>query len=531
MPPKTPTPYLTIALAALLVVLHGCQWMFWLDSTVLSLDRANVNLLSFFANPFLHGNPLHLLATVVFLVICGGLFETRIGFRFTLAVFVIGSYIGVLFWLVLGRADSDPLIGSSAGVTALAIAATLYRPSNTGILAAALYILSQMFLAPVVDFTTTSWPLHFGGSIVGLVAFGVAWHYQLGMSGGGQSMRAPLGGLLKRGDRPLTSVRTKAELQAEVQAAVANSALSSREDRTTQLHAVGLDEMALKKAINANQGDIDAHCQLLEIYFVKNRSAEAGAQGKRLIRMLCEAGEEGRAYEFYHRLVEKFGPQSLNTSQLASLARNRLEAGDWSAAAPLLEEFRRIEPMHVMLPDLVCRLARLMVQHLGQESDVSRIWLENVFTDYPAHPSTIKLRAELGIDTKTMKAFMPLEGKDIVVAIQAGEYETAAEMLLDNNKLVDDVEPMLLYRLALQIVKSQKTLAQGVMILELTVRAHLTDANTPNLIYELIVLYRNRMEKAGRARQWYEFLKDRWPQSQAARQAREIMEKASSKPG
>lgn len=105
----------------------------WVNASLLEISTFNLGLipaelgfLQLFSYQFLHGNILHLIGNVFFLVVCGFAVEAAIGHRLFLLFYLLSGLAGGLLHYALNASSYTPLIGASgaiSGVMAMYLAA------------------------------------------------------------------------------------------------------------------------------------------------------------------------------------------------------------------------------------------------------------------------------------------------------------------------------------------------------------------------------------------------------------------------
>jgi len=78
---------------------------------------AELSIGSLFSYQFLHGNFMHLLGNMVFLVVCGFAVEAAIGPALFISLYLISGAIGGLLFALLDMQSTQPLVGASASIS------------------------------------------------------------------------------------------------------------------------------------------------------------------------------------------------------------------------------------------------------------------------------------------------------------------------------------------------------------------------------------------------------------------------------
>jgi len=157
---------------------------------LLSWIALPLNALDFIYKPytiisyqFIHVYPFHLLGNMVLLYFFGNILENYIGNKKTLSLYlfggIMGAFVSMLICTFIPNADSSiPLVGASASVSAIAVAAAAMNPRHTIRMMfvgdVQIYILVLIFLVinifSVSNYLNLSGSLsHIGGAIMGYI--------------------------------------------------------------------------------------------------------------------------------------------------------------------------------------------------------------------------------------------------------------------------------------------------------------------------------------------------------------------------
>lgn len=147
--------------------------------------------LSLITYQFLHGNTLHLLSNLFFLVVCGFAVEASIGHRRFIAFYLLSGMAAGLIHLLLDRDAQDPLVGASGSISGvMAMYLVIFRMRQieffywftilVGYFRAPALVILPFYLGKelLLYFTSINsgiaFMAHFGGFIAGAGALGLA---------------------------------------------------------------------------------------------------------------------------------------------------------------------------------------------------------------------------------------------------------------------------------------------------------------------------------------------------------------------
>lgn len=535
-----------LAVPVFVLVMAGvfaAQFTGKLDSLPFALSKLEIDPLNLFLHGLFHGHLAHTLGNILFLLAFGWALETRFGAVAILALLVLGQIAGAFAWIYFGPSQPVYLLGSSAGVTAMACVYVLLELGQTQSLALAfVWGVHQAILAPSNDFATSSLVLHGGGAAAGLVVLlgYKAMNLESSLIRFEKNEKTPV--LPKRpgipgAARPTQAIDLNAGTTAQTKTnsasipakeAVKPTESSKSEPKTSGRKSVpisadgGTDEATLKSILESNPMDVEANIQLLDRHLRKSRQAEASFLGRRTVQLLIEQGDLGRAYECYRRIMERFGGFEIGSHQLMQLISHRLDLGDWPPCGAMIVHMVAIEPSNRHLPDEIARMIKLMMLHRGPHAEDTQRWIKRLEEQYPAHPAAKELRAAMDSRDEPFR-YDEVTPQTVNTLIEEKRFEEAVDALIDNDPLVAGFEPADLFRLVQSMWFRDETLPKAVILLELTVRSHLKHPMIPNLIVELISVYLSRLNRLDRAGEWRDFLLKRYPGTQAALQAREMV--------
>ncbi len=505
-----------------------------LDDLALSLDfLTGWRLVGHF---MVHASILQAIVSLVFLAVFGYGVERRLGPLYTLMVLVAGAAGGALLWLQFADEMSPPLVGPSAAISSLAfcyLVIAYNQPTRFGLIF--LWILSQFFFAQVDGYSTTHVVFHLGGAAIGLLLGFLSW--AIGM----RTTKSE-----SNSDRKVSPNKTKSSKKSrEIQLNSDNSSemVTSRYEIETEkiseislsptelgTSEMDLDLKALKRLIQKRPNDYGLRLELVKLHIGRDDKTSATYESRHAIQMLIDQKNEPIAYEFYELMSKTYGHFDLGSVLLARLAEDRITVGDPAQSVGLVEELRHIDPTNRHLPDFMGRMIRLLSVARGVEALETQKWVKRLKNQYPAHPVTKELLKDLGQDqaeqtgeTSTANE-MTMTFDDVSRLIHERRLEEATDAITANDALARDFDPLVLYGIAMKLLRKNSSLPKAVILLEITVRAHLDHPNTPNLILELMTVYLTQLNKVNRARQWRNFLIERWPHEQAAATAREMMD-------
>ena len=555
---RSSVPFFTVLLALVFGVIHVMQWSGTVNTANYVLHIGDVSLQAFVIHPYLHGNPYHLLSAIAFLGIFCWYLEGRMGIPYAALAWILGTISGALAWLLYAPVASEPLIGSTGGITCMAIAYLVMGDNRSFSLGPVLlWGVALLFFIPVQGFSTTPWIVVVVTAIVGLLYGFVSMFLLYGREEEVELLKSKLGAT---GSQSLESddQRIMARLSEAVAASNFNGSKGSIviEDESTEQSGNGSrdvsdlttsdlmmeGEAVLLSLLDSNPENIEARCQLVELYINKKKKQDAEIEGRSLIKLLIDQGVNSRAYKYYRAVVDQFGDMDISANLIGGLLKNRLTAGDIDPSEELLEKLMRVEPSNRLIPDYLAQYVRLLARSNGPNDRHTVTWLKRLTDEYPAHPSTQKLLSGLkaeeiessnggnggdGGNGKDTSSALPQDSGVFSIdhvrkAIKQKHLEEAVDILIDQTEMVRQFDPLILYGVTLDLLQKPETISKGVVLLELTIRAHIKHPNTPNLIVELVSVYISNLKKPERARQWYQFLSKRWPNSPATLRAKEL---------
>ncbi len=550
---RSSIPIFTVLLALVFGVIHAMQWSGTVDTVTYALYIGDVSLQAFIIHPYLHGNPYHLLSAIAFLGVFCWYLEGRMGVPYAALAWILGTVSGALAWLLFAPVTSDPLIGSTGGITCMAIAYLVLGDNRSFALGPVLlWGIALLFFVPVQGFATTPWIVVVVSAIVGML-YGIFSMFLLYgreeevellkskfASGEAQSAENDDQRIMARLSEAVAASNSNGS-QASIVIEEDSQELSGNRNRdvndltTSDLMMEG--EAVLLSLLDSNPENVEARCQLVELYINKKKKQDAEIEGRSLIKLLIDQGVNSRAYKYYRAIVDQFGDMEISANLIGGLLKNRLTAGDIDPSEELLEKLMRVEPSNRLIPDYLAQYVRLLARSNGPNDRHTVTWLKRLTDEYPAHPSTQKLLGELntgeietvnGDNGKDSSSPLSLQDSGVFSidhvrkAIKQKHLEEAVDILIDQTEMVRQFDPLILYGVTLDLLQKPETISKGVVLLELTIRAHIKHPNTPNLIVELVSVYISNLKKPERARQWYQFLSKRWPNSPATMRAKEL---------
>ncbi len=154
----------------------------------------NLNPITLLSHQFLHGDVMHLLGNMTFLIICGFAVEAAIGAWFFLALYLASGIAGGLFFALFDLQSETPLVGASgaiSGVMAMYLAIFRLRKIDffywififagyfraPALLILPLYIGKEVFSFITNDESNVAFMAHAGGFICGGLLI-LAAHYK-----------------------------------------------------------------------------------------------------------------------------------------------------------------------------------------------------------------------------------------------------------------------------------------------------------------------------------------------------------------
>ncbi len=533
----------TIALEVILAVAFVLQAAGVLDPVALSLASNWVNPGRFLLHPFLHANILHLLVDLAFLLYLGWVVERDYGNALFLLVFFFSTYFGALLWVMLTGPHTAPFIGLTASITALVAINAIFKkwhPVAVGL--GAFWLIIQILLATMADFSTTGWPMMLSGVLTGTATWLLVVYEILTLPDPPEPRRTD-----EENER--LAVRSAKVPRRQQKRTTTNPFLEAhnglrkrRADTGSGLEMAGgddarriqgIDEKELLRVLDASPDDLDAQRQLLDLYIAKGNRSEAMALGRRVVPPLCEKNQVSVAYDYYSRMVQRFGAAEVGPRYMSLFVEDRLEVVELEAASDALEVLFRLDPTYRTLPDYITRLAELLMRHRGPRDEETEYWVKTAIDNYPNHPSTKKMKKAMQIQTAEMGVIELREEAEegepqrpadrVLELILDQQVKKAADLLLDDDALIAEIDPLVLFRLVGPLSENEDTVTQAIMLLEKTVRAHEETSSTPGLIVELIELYTEKVDLPERARQWRDYILQRWPESDAAEQVKNLI--------
>lgn len=508
-------PSLTISLAAIYLLAYLLVLVGVLDIEALSLDPGAPGAAAFFISPFLHGNLLHVLIVLAFFAVPAVSLERRVGSLGTFLLLAVANLMGSLAWVLVTPSEAPPLIGAVAGVTGLWAAYALFHPRS-----ALTYILLVLWAIAVkvgmpVDGFTSDALSQAGGGIAAGIGFGLFWRFGRGLpeapaaEDGLVSLIKRLGTSSEGGSRHREAFPGAQELPRRI-----------------------------RLALEADPENIIANQEALDHLLAKGQATgEIVKQGRLLVRLFFKRGDTASAFETYSRLQTRLGNFDLTPDELARLVADRLAKGEWFAADTVLVQLLRLDPANSRLSDFVQRLVRMVLIQRGVAAEPVKRWVAFLDAKYPAHPVTSAVHREMegtgsgltnGVELSTDTA-LPIipenaatpekheavsfedELETVRSLLESGETSSAATILSHNQSLIGQFDPFILYTVVEKLMASEDTRLKGVYLLELTIRGHLNHPNTPQLVGALIVLYANELRQPTLARQWLDYMTERWP--------------------
>lgn len=518
------------------------------DFLQLALDQDQLSIKTFLFCPFIHENFLHLALMMIFLAIPAADLESRLGPATVLILAVGGTYFGIITWLLIGSGYA--LIGAAALVNALWTTYLVLhvRQVSTWILVA-LWGGTVALGLPVDETTFDTAPLSLilGSSLWGaLVALDAIWRRKIPFA-------TDVLGLWPRVKRVFAHLFPAPEAGSPGTAAAA-----SLRENASRLSA------NLQQRLAASPDDLALNQQALDAMLAANASSpEIARQGRAVLRLLLRENKFVDAFDGWWRLSQRLGLFEVPPDDLIRMIKDRLAQNEWSQASELVLSLQKIDPHHVLLPDQMQNLIRLIAVQRGAQSEQAQRWLRTFETQYPKHPAIDTLRRELnsqgraeqagGIELSSDSQSAPLTSSNIqqnaaprpgssghiqtlksvsledeVQTVQdllyAGNTFQAAEILTKNQALIGQFDPLILYDAAQRLMASPQSRAKGVFLIELTVRGHLNHPNTPQLVAGLITAYCRDLSQPALARQWLGYMRERWPNDPALSEAQAIVD-------
>lgn len=547
-------PLATILLTLFLAMLQYLCAQGDLDPNAYQIQPQIIDLGRILFHQMVHNQWSDFGIAAAFLMIFGVFTERKVGALFTILPFFVGAWVSGAAWAFFASSDAAPLIGAWGGITALSLYFGLVtqHPASGGFLL--LWGVFQFFLvnysktmeSPVALFVAAlasgfimailvrSLGIEAGSSEEhpqkeAIRRYNVYSHppgsRQTGKTMAPETMTLPP--KTRNTTRPLSNtqpirmptapIRLEPETKPETKK-------KTTQPKVGKSGAVDPDEAVLHQALENNPNDIESRRILVEIYIKKGKKEEALDEGQRAMRLLCEDGQSTRAFMLYSQIQKTFGAFDVNALLLQNLLQDRLGASDVDPAIQFVSELIEVDPQNRHLPEYLSRLARVLVSRKGAESPITKEWVQYLFSSYPGHPLVVQLKTDLAdvVKDKTIQTKVTVE--EIEKKIKAKAYPEVAKSLIDNDDLISDMAPLPLYSVAQHLVENPSTLPQGVMLLELTIRRHLDHPSIPNLAAELVGVYFSKLHNLERARQWRDFMQERWPDSQANRQIREMIQ-------
>ena len=520
-----------------------------IDFLQLALDQEQVSALSFLFSPFVHENVLHILLMMLFLAVPAADLEPRLGSLALLGIALGGAYCGALAWLLIPSGYA--LIGAAGSVNACWTAyLVLHVRQPSAWLLFAFWAVALFLGMPVDDYTYAATPasLILGSSLWGaLIAFDAIWRRKVPFASDILSSWPKVKWLIAY------------LFPAERKTNPAPAAVVSARENATRLSA------SLMQRLSASPDDIALNQQVLEALMIAKASGgEIARQGRTTLHLLLRENQFADAFDLWWRLNQRLGFFEAPPDELIRLIKDRLAQNEWSQASELVISMQKVDPHHNLLPEQMQNLIRLIAVQRGPQSEQAQRWLRVFETQYPKHPMTETLRRELnnqgpsekggGIElsadgaagmalnsTTIQQNAAPRPGSsshiqnlqnisldDELQTVQdllyAGNIFQAAEILTKNQTLISQFDPLILYDAAQRLLANPQSRAKGVFLIELTVRGHLNHPNTPQLVTGLITAYCRDLAQPALARQWLGYMRERWPEDPALREAQTIVD-------
>jgi hypothetical protein len=280
-------------------------------------------------------------------------------------------------------------------------------------------------------------------------------------------------------------------------------------------------EPQLLEKIRNEPSNMAARMDLMDLYIEQDRKTEAAQLARTVIKTLVGINEHNRAYDLYRRLNASLGHVELGVRTLAGLVDQRLVMRDTDNALELFERLYGQDPNFNKIPDLICRLVRLLAAQRGGKDELTRHWYNEAIQRFSGCEETDRLIEDLGQSNADLGSVVTAEVVRTMIANH--QYSQAINSLLAETALVAQIDPLDLYPITRKLGESQNGAPKAAMIMELMVRAHLDHASTPMIVMELIDLYLTRLNKHDRAESWGKYVIKRWPQSQDAARVRELV--------
>ena len=349
----------------------------------------NISFLSLITSLFLHGSFLHLAFNMLFLWLVGVNIEDYWGRPLFISLYLIGGILAALFYALLNKGSSIPLIGASGAISALMgtfairfyktkirffyFFMILFRPfwgtfRLFAWFALGFWFAEQLFYAMITKGVTTgvAFFAHVGGFIFGLAAgFGMKF--------------------LKVEEKFLSG-----KIEKQIEIVSLNPKLEDAFTKRDNGDAEGAISL-LREVIKEEPLNSDARLELARSLFFLDKKNEASIEYETLLSQLYEKGERDRLLNIYLEVYEKnidylFSPKT--QFRIGSFLASK---EDYKKAVELLSLIVKHYPEDKLAPAALLKAGRIFLQKL-EEVSLGKGALEFLTKNYPDYSETAEAR-------------------------------------------------------------------------------------------------------------------------------------------
>lgn len=346
---------------------------------------AKGTLLTSFTYMFLHGSPMHLIGNMVFLWLVGCMIELACGRTVYLAIYLLTGIISALFFGLIYKGTTVPLVGASGAIAGLmGFYTILFGKKKVGIFLSVGFYFTNMKVPAIILL-----PFWIGNEL-----------YQLFLGGASNvAYVGHLGGLISGAAGGLTYLRFFGGLPAEA---------ASDEERAERLATImeeglrNLSDLEFARAresfeaiLREEPGNLKA---LRHLYQLDSQNPAAGsfhASAGRLITLLARNQvAEAECLEIYRHYLQKAGSPKLPVD--ASLVVNRilLKKGCLQESTAIITFLLKTHPASPELPGCLLSLAKAYLRLDGGRA-TARKCLQVICSRYQTSPEFVTAQAIL----------------------------------------------------------------------------------------------------------------------------------------